>query len=81
MSNVEYNDNIHYAGAISPYEPRVNMIDLFESLTDMHKAVLRIRMDNPNIQDTEIARLLGVSKQRVDRINKQIKRKYAKLMP
>ncbi len=81
MGDVQYNDNIHYGGAMSMYEPRVSLIDFFESLTDMEKAVLRVRGDNPTLSNRAAARLLCVSETRVRTIRKQIQAKYKKILP
>ena len=81
MGDVQYNDNIHYGGAISAYEPRINLIEFFETLTDMERAVLKLRSDNPTMSNVDAARLLAVSEGRVRAIRKQIQAKYGKLLP
>ena len=84
MGDVQYNDNIHYTGAVSMYEPSVftagQAIKFFETLTDMEKAVISVRGDNPGITDAAISRLLSISRPRVNAINKHIKAKYKKIM-
>jgi len=80
-NTVEYDDDVYYTGAVSAYEPRVNLIEFFESLSDMERAVLKIRADNPTMSNCEAGRLLSVSHQRVATIRKQIQAKYKKIIP
>jgi len=53
-----------------------NFIDMFENLTENEIKVINLFQENGNIKQTEIARIIGVTKQRVKQILQGLKNKY-----
>jgi len=55
-----------------------NLVDNFENLTENEIKIINLFQENGNIKQTEIARIIGVTKQRVKQILQGLKNKYIK---
>jgi RNA polymerase sigma factor (sigma-70 family) len=56
----------------------LNFIDMFENLNENEIKIINLFQENGNIKQTEIARIIGVTKQRVKQILQGLKNKYIK---
>jgi len=53
-----------------------NFTDMFENLNENEIKIINLFQENGNIKQTEIARIIGVTKQRVKQILQGLKKKY-----
>ena len=54
----------------------LNFVDLFENLNENEIKIINLFQENGNIKQTEVASILGVTKQRVKQILNGLKKKY-----
>ena len=53
-----------------------NLVDLFENLTENEKKIINLYQENPQINQMEIAGILGITQQGVSFLLKGLKKKY-----
>lgn len=54
----------------------VNFIDMFENLNENEIKIINLYQENGNIKQTEVARIIGVTKQRIKQILQGLQKKY-----
>lgn len=80
LSNVEENENILDKSFIEKSSEEINtkqILKRFSNLTEQEEKYIKLKINHPEYNQSEIADILGVTQQRVSELKKNLRKKYS----